>query len=68
MKVHTDIAGSTCVIQMRNDWEQYVDARDACQPNFVHIEYVRNGQVRFRDTVLRRDAPVIMLELARKFQ
>lgn len=67
MKVRTDIGGSICVIQIRDDWEEYIDARnDVRTPSFVLIEYVRAGQVRFHDTVHRDNAPLTMIQLARK--
>lgn len=67
--VHTHFGGSTCVVQIRSDWELYIDARqDPRHPENSYIEVVRRGHVVDFDICLKRHAPARIIELIKEYQ
>lgn len=68
LAVHTHIAGSHCVVQMREDWELYIDARASVRDDLSHIEVVRSGQVRQRVTCPNTKAPEHIVALIKELQ
>ena len=60
--VQTHIGGSTMVFLIHG-YDSYIDARnDVRHPNNVHLEYVRDGYVRRRETVWRNLASQKIIE------
>lgn len=70
MRVLTSISDSPCVVQLRNDWEAYIEDRGYVPnhgPNHTTLEYVRAGQVRLRKCVTKKRAPAIIVQWMRRW-
>lgn len=72
--VRRDIAGSYVVVLLGTPrWcphdQAYIDARkDVRTPDHSHIEYVRAGQVRHRETVPNTRAPGRIIDMVRNLK
>lgn len=74
LTVRTDIAGSYVVVLLgENRWcphdQAYIDARkDVRTPDVSHIEYVRGGRVRHRESVPNLQAPARIIGMIRNIK
>lgn len=70
MQVKTSISGSPCVVQLRSDWEAYIEDRGFVPGSATHtvLEFVRAGQVRLRKVVQIERAPGTIVKWMRRWK
>ena len=71
MKVLTNVSGSPCVVQLRSDWEAYIEDRGHApghSPTHTNLEFVRQGHVRLRKHVSVERAPHTILQWVRRWK
>jgi hypothetical protein len=65
VRVHTGVPGSFCVVQIGQNWEEYIDARKSPDFGYSDIEYVCRGHLRNTVRVLNIAAPEYIVGLLR---
>lgn len=67
IQVHTHISGSPCVVQLREDWELYIDTERRSLTS-EKIEIVSKGHVCHREYRHPQDAPGRIVDIMRQLK